>query len=122
MITGCQLIAGKSDQTLVLHGLNVSYNFYLVKVARQRCRDRGKRCLQIKAKTSTSPAPDRPLVHNININYIVPVPEFTDNKILKYVLSGWQMGELSWTHYGMPILVPTSTNQLNTYTFQTASY
>src|SRR6201999_1245078 len=65
---------------------------------------------------------DRPLVSNININYIVPVPEFTSNKILKYVLSGWQTGALLTYASGTPILVPASTNSLNTYTFQTTSY
>ena len=65
---------------------------------------------------------DRPLVSNININYTVPAPSFTQNKILRYVLSGWQTGALLTYASGTPILVPASTNQLNTDTFHTASF
>ncbi|HEY4359770.1 MAG TPA: TonB-dependent receptor [Bryobacteraceae bacterium] len=65
---------------------------------------------------------DRPFVLNINANYTLPVPEFTSNKILRYVLSGWQTGALLTYASGTPILVPASTNLLNTETFQTTSY
>ncbi len=65
---------------------------------------------------------DRPLVTNINVSYIVPAPEFIHNKILRYVVSGWQTGALLTYASGAPILVPASTNLLNTDTFLSASF
>ena len=65
---------------------------------------------------------DRPLVSNINVTYTVPEAGWTGNKILKYVLSGWQTGALLTYASGTPILVPASANQLNTETFQTTSF
>ena len=65
---------------------------------------------------------DRPLVSNINITYLTPTAGWVENKILKYVLSGWQMGALLTYASGTPILVPTSINLLNTDTFLNASY
>ena len=53
----------------------------------------------------------RPLVSNINFNYTVP-ELVGSNKILRYVLSGWQTGALLTYASGTPILVPTSQNQL----------
>jgi hypothetical protein len=65
---------------------------------------------------------DRPLVSNINVTYTVPEVGWTGNKILKYVLSGWQTGALLTYASGTPILVPASANLLNTETFQTSSF
>ena len=65
---------------------------------------------------------DRPLVSNINVTYTVPEAGWTGNKILKYVLSGWQTGALLTYASGTPILVPASANLLNTETFQTSSF
>ena len=66
---------------------------------------------------------DRPLVSNITFTYTVPVAPWTDNKTLKYVLSGWQMGALAIYASGTPILVPSaSANLLSTETFETNSY
>jgi len=51
------------------------------------------------------------------------VAPWAENKILKYVLSGWQTGVLLTYASGTPILVPASTNNLNTsYFLPTASY
>lgn len=65
---------------------------------------------------------DRPLVSTIAFTYTVPQAPWEGNKILKYVLSGWQTGALLTYASGTPILVPSSTNLLNTETFQTTSY
>jgi hypothetical protein len=103
------------------HGLNVSANFTWSKSL-----DNGVEAVENdvfnRAQNKYLSGSDRPLVLNINANYIVPVPEFTSNKILKYVLGGWQTGALLTYASGTPILVPASTNSLNTYTFQTTSY
>jgi hypothetical protein len=51
------------------------------------------------------------------------VAPWAGNKILKYVLSCWQTGALLTYASGTPILVPTSSNNLNTsYFLPTASY
>lgn len=65
---------------------------------------------------------DRPLVSTITITYVTPAPSWTENKILRYALSGWQTGALLTYASGTPILVPSSTNLLNTDTFLTTSY
>ncbi len=65
---------------------------------------------------------DRPLVSNINITYVVPVAPWTNNQILKYVLSGWQIGALATYASGMPIQVPAGANLLATDTFETNSF
>jgi hypothetical protein len=58
----------------------------------------------------------RPLVSNINFSYTVP--KFGGNKILKNVLGDWQVGALLTYASGMPILVPTSQNQLANQLFR----
>jgi hypothetical protein len=103
------------------HGLNVSANFTWSKSL-----DNGVETVENdvfnRSQNKFLSGSDRPLVLNINVNYVVPVPEFTSNKILRYALSGWQTGALLTYASGTPILVPASTNLLNTQTFQTASY
>ena len=65
------------------HGLNLSYNFTWSKSL-----DNGIETVENdvfnRAQNKYLSVSDRPLVSNININYIVPVPEFTGNKILKF--------------------------------------
>jgi hypothetical protein len=58
----------------------------------------------------------RPLVSNINFSYTVP--KFGSNKILRNVLGDWQTGALLTYASGMPILVPTSQNQLTNQLFR----
>jgi hypothetical protein len=103
------------------HGLDVSYNFTWSKSLTNGIEGQENDVFN-RGQNKYLSVYDRPLVSNININYIVPVPGFTGSKILKYVLSGWQTGALLTYASGTPILVPTSTNLLNTVTFQTASY
>ena len=103
------------------HGLDLSYNFTWSKSLTNGIEGQENDVFN-RGQNKYLSVYDRPLVSNININYIVPVPGFTSSKILKYVLSGWQTGALLTYASGTPILVPTSTNLLNTVTFQTASY
>ena len=103
------------------HGLTVSANFTWSKTL-----DNGIEAVENdvfnRSQNKYLSGLDRPLVTNINISYTVPAPAFTSNKILRYVLSGWQTGALLTYASGTPILVPASTNLLNTDTFLSASF
>ena len=105
------------------HGLDVSYNFTWSKNLQDGIEADSKRSFQSGPRTSTSRAYDRPLVSNINFTYTVPAAPWVNNKILKYVLSDWNMGGLFTYASGAPILVPSaSANLLSTETFETNSY
>jgi hypothetical protein len=104
------------------HGLDVSYNFTWSKTLVNGIEGQENDIFNRSTNKFLSGS-DRPLVSNINISYTVPVAPWAGNKILKYVLSDWQMGALLTYASGTPILVPTSTNSLNTSFFlPTASY
>jgi len=104
------------------HGLDVSYNFTWSKTLTNGIEGQGNDIFNRPTNKFLSGS-DRPLVSNINITYTVPVAPWAGNKILKYVLSGWQTGALLTYASGTPILVPTSSNNLNTsYFLPTASY
>jgi hypothetical protein len=110
------------------HGLNVSYNFTWSKSLDNGIESAGFPGTPVendvfnRAQNKYLSGLDRPLVSNINITYTVPETGWTGNKFLKYVLSGWQTGALLTYASGTPILVPASTNLLNTQTFGTTSY
>jgi Carboxypeptidase regulatory-like domain/TonB dependent receptor-like, beta-barrel len=103
------------------HGLDMSYNFTWSK-SLQNGIEGLQNDIFNRGQNKFLSGSDRPLVSNINITYLVPAPAWTSNKILKYALSGWQTGALLTYASGTPILVPASTNQLNTQTFGTTSY
>jgi hypothetical protein len=104
------------------HGLDVSYNFTWSKTLTNGIEGQENDIFN-RATNKFLSGLDRPLVSNININYTVPAAPWAENKILKYVLRDWQMGALLIYASGTPIVVPTSTNSLNTsYFLPTASY
>ena len=104
------------------HGLDVSYNFTWSKTLDKGIEGPANDIFNRDTNKYLSGS-DRPLVSNINITYTVPVAPWAGNKILKYVLRDWTTGALLTYASGTPILVPTSTNQLNTsYLLPTASY
>jgi hypothetical protein len=103
------------------HGLDVSYNFTWSKTLTRGIEGQMNDIFNRDTNKFLSGS-DRPLVSNINISYTVPVAPWTGNKLLKYVLSDWQMGALLTYSSGTPIVVPGSTNQLSSQTFSTASY
>ena len=103
------------------HGLDLSYNFTWSKTLVNGIEGTENDIFNRSTDKFLSGS-DRPLVSNINITYTVPVPEWTSNKALRYVLSGWQTGALLTYASGTPIAVPASTTLLNTQTFGTASY
>jgi hypothetical protein len=103
------------------HGLDVNYNFTWSKSLDNGIEGQMNDIYNRDTNKFLSGS-DRPLVSNINISYTVPVAPWTGNKILKSVLSDWQMGALLTYASGTPILVPASTNQLSSQTFLTTSY
>lgn len=105
----------------VSHGLDLSYNFTWSKTLTQGIEGQMNDIYNRNTNKYLSSL-DRPLVSNINISYTMPAPRWTGNKILKYALSGWQTGALLTYASGTPILVPASTNLLNTQTFLTTSF
>lgn len=104
------------------HGLDASYNFTWSKNLQDGV-EADQNDPNNRSQDKYISGLDRPLVSNINFTYMVPVAPWTNNKILKYVLSGWQMGALLTYASGTPILVPSaSANLLSTETFETNSY
>ena len=104
------------------HGLDVSYNFTWSKSLNNGIEGQENDIFN-RGQNKYLSSFDRPLVSNINISYTAPAPTWTENKIVRYVLSGWQTGALFTYASGTPILVPASTNSLNTsYFLPTASY
>jgi hypothetical protein len=104
------------------HGLDLSYNFTWSKTLTNGIEGQMNDIFNRSTNKYLSGS-DRPLVSNININYVVPAAPWAGNKLLRYVLSDWQTGVLFTYASGTPILVPASTNQLNTsYFLPTASY
>jgi len=104
------------------HGLNLSYNFTWSKTLQDGIEGTENDPFN-RSQDKFLSGSDRPLVSNINASYLVPVPQWAPGKILKYVLSGWQMGALLIYASGTPIAVPSaSANLLSTETFETNSY
>jgi hypothetical protein len=103
------------------HGLDLRYNFTWSKSLTRGIEGQMNDIYNRDTNKYLSSL-DRPLVSNIDISYTMPAPLWTSNKILKYALSGWQTGALLTYASGTPILVPASTNNLNTQTFLTTSY
>jgi hypothetical protein len=58
----------------------------------------------------------RPLVSTISVNYRLPA--WGSNKILSYVVRDWAIGAIFTYASGLPILAPTSTNNLTTLLFR----
>jgi len=104
------------------HGLDLSYNFTWSK-SQNNGIEAFENDIFNRGTNKFLSSLDRPLVTNINITYTAPPAPWVHNKILKYVLSDWTTGALLTYASGQPILVPASTNSLNTsYFFPTASY
>ena len=105
------------------HGLDVSYNFTWSKTLQNSIETGTENDVFNRSLNKTLSGSDRPLVSNILVNYVVPTAPWASNKILKYVLSDWTTGALLTYASGTPILVPTSTNSLNSsYLLPTASF
>jgi len=104
------------------HGLDVSYNFTWSKTLTRSIEGQNNDIFNRETNKYLSGS-DRPLVSNINVNYTVPAAQWAGNKFLRYALRDWTAGALFTYASGTPILVPASTNNLNTsYFLPTASY
>jgi len=104
------------------HGLDVSYNFTWSKTLTRSIEGQNNDIFNRETNKYLSGS-DRPLVSNINVNYTVPAAPWAGNKFLKYALRDWTAGALFTYASGTPILVPASTNNLNTsYFLPTASF
>ena len=104
------------------HGLDLGYNFTWSKNLQDGIEG-GQNDPFNRGQDKYLSGNDRPLVSNINFTYTVPPSPWVNNKILKYVLSDWNMGGLFTYASGAPILVPAATaNLLSTETFETNSY
>lgn len=103
------------------HGLVVSANFTWSKTL-QNGVESAENDVFNRSQNKYLSSLDRPLVTNINVAYTVPAPAFTQNRILRYALSGWQTGALLTYASGALILAPSSTNLLSTDTFESTSY
>ena len=105
------------------HGLDVAYNFTWSKTLQNSIEAGTENDIFNRSLNKTLSGLDRPLVSNITVNYVVPTAPWASNKLLKYVLSDWTTGALITYASGAPILVPTSTNSLNSsYILPTASF
>jgi hypothetical protein len=62
----------------------------------------------------------RPLVSAISVNYRLPA--WGSNKILSQVVRDWTIGSLLSYASGLPILTPTSTNNLSTLLFRSTFF
>jgi Carboxypeptidase regulatory-like domain len=104
------------------HGLDVSYNFTWSKSLNNGI-EAFENDIFNRGTNKFLSSFDRPLVSNLNVTYTAPSPSWVHNKILKYALSDWTTGALLTYASGTPILVPLSTNNLNTsYFLPTQSY
>jgi len=73
-----------------------------------------------RATTKTISGFSRPLVSVISINYRVPAPG--GNKIVSQFVRDWALGTTMTYASGLPILAPTSTNNLTTLLFRSTFY
>jgi hypothetical protein len=106
----------------VSHGLDMGYNFTWSKTLTNGIEGQENDIYNRGTNKFLSNL-DRPLVSNIYVNYTVPSAPWVHNKVLNYVLRDWTAGALFTYASGAPILVPTSTNNLNTsYFLPTSSY
>ena len=107
------------------HGLDFSYNFTYAQELENGVEADGagpfgaaaqENDVFNRAQNKYISTYSRPFVSNINFSYTVP--RWGANKLLRQVLGDWQVGALMTYASGMPILVPTSANQLTNQLFR----
>jgi hypothetical protein len=62
----------------------------------------------------------RPLVSTLSLNYRLPA--WGSNPVLRYAVRDWAIGSILTYASGLPILAPTSTNNLSTLLFRSTFY
>ncbi|HSP68346.1 MAG TPA: TonB-dependent receptor, partial [Bryobacteraceae bacterium] len=96
----------------VWHGLEAQYVFTWAKELQQGVEGGTVNDVFNRSTTKSLSGFSRPLVSTLSINYRVPATP--GNKIVSHVLRDWAVGATLSYASGLPILSPTSTNNLGT--------
>jgi hypothetical protein len=106
------------------HGLIVDYAFTWAKEEQLGTEGGTVNDYQNRLQNKSISGFSRPLVSVISANYVVPAPTWTfaQNKVVSQVLRGWTIGGVLSYASGLPILAPTSTNNLSTLLFRSTFF
>ena len=104
----------------VWHGLEAQYAFTWAKELQMGTEGGTVNDVFNRSQNKTISGFSRPLVSVLSIHYRVPAPP--GNKIVSLVLRDWALGTTLNYASGLPILAPTSTNNLNTLLFRSTFY
>jgi hypothetical protein len=106
------------------HGLIVDYAFTWAKEEQLGVELGTVNDYQNRLQNKTISGFSRPLVSVISANYVVPPPtwSFAQNKVVSHVLRGWTIGAVLSYASGLPVLAPTSTNNLSTLLFRSTYF
>jgi hypothetical protein len=100
----------------VWHGLEAQYAFTWAKELQSGTEAGTVNDIFNRQTTKTLSGFSRPLVSVVTVNYRVPAPG--GNKIVSQVVRDWTIGATLQYASGLPILAPTSTNNLTTLLFR----
>ena len=102
------------------HGLDVQYIFTWAKELQQGVEGGTVNDVFNRSQNKSISGFSRPLVSTLSLNYRVPAP--AGNKIVSQVLRDWAVGATVTYASGLPILAPTSTNNLSSLLFRSTYY
>jgi hypothetical protein len=102
------------------HGLDAQYVFTWAKELQEGTEINTVNDVFNRSQNKTLSGFSRPLVSAISVNYRLPA--WGSNKILSQVVHDWTIGSLLSYSSGLPILAPTSTNNLNTLLFRSTFF
>lgn len=115
---------GQTEQSKVTqrlwHGLDVQYIFTWAKELQQGVEGGTVNDVFNRSQNKSISGFSRPLVSTLSLNYRVPAP--AGNKIVSEVLRDWAVGATVTYAGGLPILAPTSTNNLSSLLFRSTYY
>ena len=104
----------------VWHGLEAQYVFTWAKELQQGVEGGTINDVFNRSQNKSISGFSRPFVNTLSINYRVPAP--AGNKIVSEVLRDWAVGATVTYASGLPILAPTSTNNLSSVLFRSTYY
>ena len=104
----------------VWHGLEAQYVFTWAKEQQQGVELGTINDVFNRPQNKSISGFGRPLVSTLSLNYRVPAP--AGNKIVSQVLRDWAVGATLSYASGLPILAPTSTNNLSSVLFRGTYY
>jgi hypothetical protein len=104
----------------IWHGLEAQYAFTWSKELQQGTELGTVNDVFNRSENKTISGFSRPLVSVISINYRVPAMK--GNRIVSLAVRDWAFGTLLQYASGLPILAPTSTNNLSTLLFRSTYY